>query len=103
MALHSLYCADMPLRNCSLTYSLIPQKGLHQTQCGKRPLWSFGGHWNENSCDEEIACDWVDVLVAVAQGFAQRLPVALLNGFIFSFSVPLFKLKHCFHASHLRI
>jgi len=24
MALHSLYCADVPLRNCSLTHS--PQK-----------------------------------------------------------------------------
>jgi len=23
MALHSLYCADVPLRNCSLTHSLI--------------------------------------------------------------------------------
>jgi len=22
MALHSLYCADVPLRNCSLTHSL---------------------------------------------------------------------------------
>jgi len=23
MALHSLYCADVPLRNCSLTHSFI--------------------------------------------------------------------------------
>jgi len=23
MALHSLYCADVPLRNCSLTHSLM--------------------------------------------------------------------------------
>jgi len=23
MALHSLYCADVPLRNCSLTHSLL--------------------------------------------------------------------------------
>jgi len=23
MALHSLYCADVPLRNCSLTHSLV--------------------------------------------------------------------------------
>jgi len=25
MALHSLYCADVPWRNCSLTHSLILQ------------------------------------------------------------------------------
>jgi len=25
MALHSLYCADVPLRNCSLTHSLSEQ------------------------------------------------------------------------------
>jgi len=24
MALHSLYCADVPLRNCSLTHSINP-------------------------------------------------------------------------------
>jgi len=23
MALHSLYCADVPLRNCSLTHSVL--------------------------------------------------------------------------------
>jgi len=26
MALHSLYCADVPLRNCSLTHSLLTRK-----------------------------------------------------------------------------
>jgi len=25
MALHSVYCADVPLRNCSLTHSLFDQ------------------------------------------------------------------------------
>jgi len=27
MALHSLYCADVPLRNCSLTHSLTNRHG----------------------------------------------------------------------------
>jgi len=30
MALHSLYCADVPLRNCSLTHSLTLSD--HQAQ-----------------------------------------------------------------------
>jgi len=30
MALHSLYCADVPLRNCSLTHSLIKEKALNR-------------------------------------------------------------------------
>jgi len=29
MALHSLYCADVPLRNCSLTHSSLPN---HRSQ-----------------------------------------------------------------------
>jgi len=33
MALHSLYCADVPLRNCSLTHtdSITDQQAKHST------------------------------------------------------------------------
>jgi len=31
MALHSLYCADVPLRNCSLTHSFLVLRQMHIT------------------------------------------------------------------------
>jgi len=43
MALHSLYCTDVPLRNCSLTHSLfLPQLSL----AGMRMLlWHKLANW----------------------------------------------------------
>jgi len=38
MALHSLYCADVPLRNCSLTHSLTHSK---QTASILASIWTF--------------------------------------------------------------
>jgi len=48
MALHSLYCADVPLRNCSLTHSAdvgsqpdVSQPSVNGFRCGK--VHNLGG------------------------------------------------------------
>jgi len=45
MALHSLYCADVPLRNCSLTHSLTHSEILQFFALLTPPLFrpNFGG------------------------------------------------------------
>jgi len=46
MALHSLYCADVPLRNCSLTHSLTTKKRwyitLRRRWCTYWSIWRVG-------------------------------------------------------------
>jgi len=47
MALHSLYCADVPLRNCSLTHSSTVQTLLKQAisrGCSKEDPGGRGPH-----------------------------------------------------------
>jgi len=47
MALYSLYCADVPLRNCSLTH--LSLNFVHEDQPGYRWCLSMSG-WQCDSC-----------------------------------------------------
>ena len=52
MALHSLYCADVPLRNCSLTHSLSPH--------GRRTITLFSVPISNRNALPNPACQKYD-------------------------------------------